>query len=79
MADAFGDDLFNVFDEDSSANRPTPSEDIAQITEESSNAPEDDSGKRYIVMYRYPKPKVDFFSFLNYFAASKLNFILKYK
>lgn len=46
MADAFEDELFNVFDEDSAAGRPTPDINIAQDSLEQKESGERDDSKR---------------------------------
>lgn len=49
MADAFGDDLFNVFDEDAASNRPVPSIDDEVGEGTSKNvADNDDDRRRYV-------------------------------
>lgn len=46
MADAFGDELFNVFDEDGATGRPTPDINIAQDSLEQKESDECDDNKR---------------------------------
>jgi len=45
MADAFGEDLFNVFDEDSSSSRPIPQTEDEKSTQETDTR--DDSQRYY--------------------------------
>ena len=51
MADAFGDDLFNVFDEDSTAARPTPDIITSDESKEASGAKDLDDSQRYEVIF----------------------------
>ncbi|XP_045157858.2 exosome RNA helicase MTR4-like [Mercenaria mercenaria] len=46
MADAFGDDLFNVFDEDSTSVRPVPTVEVEEKDEQSIDKSKNDDGKR---------------------------------
>jgi hypothetical protein len=46
MADAFGDELFNVFNEDSSSSRPVPTLEVGEICEETPDRSKCDDNER---------------------------------
>ena len=48
MADAFGDDLFSAFDEDSSSSRPVPTTSTADDDDKNETL-ENDSSKRLVI------------------------------